>query len=177
MKNETNYVKKYLKYGIILIIVIGLFMGLKYLLVPSMDSQIKEYLKDLGYIIGDYDDLLVKNVDDKKYTFSLGDYSYTLERDNFDDSLEKSLTATYNYKNESMVYSYRVYYSDSINVYFKGTYNNDNFACEKEFSSASLSEDEEENICSLAKIDIEMFKLEAETLFTKYKFIDYIKNR
>ena len=177
MEKENNFVKKYIKYGIILMAIIGIFIGLNYLIIPNMDSQIKEYLKKLGYAKGDYDDLLVKEIDDKIYTFSLGDYTYTLDRKNIDDSVEKSLTATFDYKSEEIVYSYRVYYSDSINVYFKGTYKDEEFTCEKEFSSATLSATEQDNICSLARIDVELFDIEAKTLFTKYKFIDYIKNR
>jgi len=170
--------KKYIKYAIILVIIIGVLLGLKYLLTPSMKTQIEEYLVSQGYNSTEYEDLYEKNdTENKKYSFSLADYTFMLNSDDDDNDMNKSLTATYNYKTESITYSYRVYNSESLNVYFKGTYKDEEFTCEKEFSSATISDVEQENICSLARIDIKMFDLQAKTLFTKYKYIDYIKNR
>ena len=177
MVKGNNLVKKYIKYGIILIVIIGVLIVVNYITIPDMPSQIKNYLINQGYKKGEYDDLLVKNIGDKEYTFSLGDYSYTLDRETTNDGITKMLNATYNYKNESIIYSYRVYYSDYVNVYFKGNYKEEKFECEKEFSTASLSMEEQQNICDLARVDVQLFDLEAKTLFTKYKYIDYIKSK
>ena len=131
-----------------------------------------------GFTTSEYEDLLVKQESStKKNSFSLGDYTYMLEVDEDKSGMKTSLNATYDYKTEGIIYSYRVNYSNNINVWFKGEYKDDNFTCNKEFSSATLSSSEQQNICNLASINVKIFNLEAKTLFTKYKFVDYIKNR
>ncbi len=169
--------KKYIKYIIILVILIGILIGINYFFKPSMDEQIKSYLINLGYSEGEDSNLLTKNDTNDSKLFSLGDYTLMLNKDEDINGMKTSLNATYDYKEENIIYSYRVNYSDTINVWFKGTYDKEKFICNKEFASAELSESQEKNICNLANTSIKLFDLEAKTLFKKYKFIDYIKNK
>ena len=165
--------KKYIKYIIIIVIIVLGIIGINYLFKPSMDDQIKNYLVNLGYQKGEDENLYIKN--DK--SFSLGDYTFMMEKDDKVNDMETSLNATYDYKKESIVYLYRVNYSNSVNVLFKGEYKDEKFTCEKEFSSTELSDVSKNNICNLASTSVKLFELEAKTLFTKYKFVDYIKNK
>ena len=170
--------KKNITYLVILVIVVGALFGLNYFLRPSMKEQIKNYLLDNGFNQSEYEDVLVKQESTtKKTSFSLGDYTYMLEVDETKSGMKTSLNATYDYKTEEIIYSYRVNYSDNINIWFKGEYKDDSFTCNKEFSSATISSSEQENICNLASVNVKIFELEAKTLFTKYKYVDYIKNR
>ncbi len=171
--------KKYIKYIIILIVIIEILFFINYFFRPSVDDQIKSYLINIGYKESDeYDNLYVKNDSSSKtHSFSLNDYTLMLNQDDSLNDMFTSLNATYNYKKENIIYSYRVNYSNTINVWFKGTYENEKFTCEKEFSSTELTENDKTSICNLANSSIKIFELEAKTLFSKYKFVDYIKNK
>ena len=170
--------KKYIKYMIILVIIVGILIGVNYLFKPSVKEEIESYLIKNGYVEGEYTDLYVKKESDSKTnSFSLGDYTLMTNIDDTVGGMNTSLNATYDYKTEIITYSYRVNYDESLNVWFKGTYQDNNFTCDKEFSSSTLTESSIENICSLANTSIKLFDLEAKTLFTKYKYVDYIKNR
>ena len=169
--------KKYIKYGIILIIVILVIIGLNYLLKPSMDYQLKNYLINLGYQQAEDENLYIKNESKDTKLFSFGDYTYMLNKNEEINGMQTSLNATYNFKDENIIYTYRVNYSNTVNVIFKGEYDGKNFTCDKEFSSTELTIDNKNDICSLANTSIKLFELESKTLFTKYKFVDYIKNK
>ncbi len=169
--------KKYLVF-IILAIIFGLLFLIKYFNNPDIGSQLKEYLLENGYKETEYENILLKNDSlTKKHTFSLDDYTYMLNIEDKIDVMPTSLNATYNFKSEDLIYSYRINYKDNVNVYFKGTFKDDKFTCNKEFSTSSLTDKEINNICDLIEVDIKLFDIEAKTLFTKYKFIDYIKNK
>ena len=169
---------KYIKYLIILVFIIGIIWGINFIFKPSIEEEIKNYLYENGFTDSEYTDLLVKEESDtKKTSFSLGDYTYMLEVNDTKNGMETSLNATYNYKDEKIIYSYRVRYNNAVNVWFKGEMQDENFTCDKEFSSATLSSSEVANICELANINVKIFQLEGKTLFKKYKYIDYIKNR
>lgn len=167
--------KIYFKYCLILIVIVGGIFLLSHFTTPNTDIQIKDYLIDKGYKESEFENLLIKQESDtKKKSFSLADYTYMIESSSND--IDSSLNATYSFKDETLVYSYRINYN-SVNVWFKGSYNNDNFICDKEFSSETLSNNDIDNICNLVNIEVKLFELEAKTLFTKYKYIDYIKNK
>ena len=169
---------KYIKYLIIVLVVLGIFLGINYFLKPNTSEQIKSYLIEKGFSQSEYENVLEKvESNTKKTSFSLGDYTYMLEVDETKNGMKTSLNATYDYKEEKVVYNYRVNYSNNINILFKGEYKNDNFTCDKEYSNATLSASEQSSICELASINVKLFELEAKTLFEKNKFVDYIKNR
>ena len=168
--------KKYIKYIIIIGLIIGIILGLRYLLTPSMDTQIKNYLIKKGYSESEYENLLEKNESNKKKSFSLADYTFMLNITET-NSYNSVLNATYDYKDDSLIYSYRIKYSDSVNVWFKGSYNDDKFVCEKEYSNASLNSSNIDTICNLINTNIKIFDLEAKTLFSKYKYVDYMKKK
>ncbi len=167
---------KYIKYLIITLIIIGVIFGINYLLTPSMDTQIENYLIKKGYSKTNIEKLLEKQESStKKYSFSTATYTFMMELEENQEELTSSLNATYDFTDESLIYSYRIGYKDSLNVLFKGSYNDGNFVCEKEFSTATLSSNNKELFCSLAKTNIELFDLEANTLFKNYKLINYMK--
>ena len=169
--------KKYIKYIIIIVIIVLVIIGINYLLRPSMDKQIKDYLINMGYTKSEDENLYIKNTNNETKSFSLGDYTFMIEKNDIVNEMETSLNATYDYKKENIIYSYRVNYGNSVNVFFKGEYDGKNFTCNKEFSSTELSDNSKNSICNLASTSIKLFELEAKTLFSKYKFVDYIKNK
>ena len=119
---------KYIKYVIIIIVLIGVFSLINYLLKPDMDTEIKNYLIKNGYTETEYEGLLEKVVNvNQTNSFSLLDYTYMINSNDKIDGMNSSLNATYNFKNENIIYSYRINYNNSANIYFKGTYSKDNF--------------------------------------------------
>ena len=169
--------REYLKYIAIAIVVILCIILLKVLIKPNIDKQLKEYLVEKGFNASEYENLYIKNEDNKKKSFSLGDYTYMLEVIEDTGGMVTTLNATYDFKKEKIIYSYRVRYSNSVNVYFKGIYDDENFTCEKEFSAVTLNDNEKENACNLAKYHLNIFNLEAKSFFDQYMYIEYIKNK
>lgn len=168
--------KKYIKYIIILgFITLGIVL-INHYFSPNIDDQIIDYLQEKGYSKSK-NNLLVKQENNRTLSFSSALYTFMLNVDEDKNDMNMSTNATYDFKNESLVYTYRIRYSNSVNVIFKGIYNDNNFICEKEFSTGTLSSDDIKTICSLAEYNIKIFKLEANTLFTKYKYIQYMKNK
>ena len=169
---------KNLKFIIVFILLIVVLIIGNKVLTPNMDSQIKKYLIELGFKETEYEGLLKKSdVNNRELSFSLLDYTYMINVVDNISGMTSDLNATYYYKDEKIIYSYRVNYSDTVNIYFKGEMKDDDFTCNKDFSSAKLGETEKNNICELASINLKLFELEAKTLFQKYKFVDYIKNK
>ena len=172
MKNKYIY----LIIGIIIIVVVlSLINHFSHF---DLNNQIKKTLLEDGFVATAYDDLFIKNEDDNKsYSFSIANYTYMLEVDDGNNGINSSLNATYDFKDNTLIYSYRVNYLDRVNVLFKGTYNEENFTCDKEFSNASLSNSEKETICSLAENNIKIFKIKANSLFNNYKIINSMKQK
>lgn len=169
--------RKYLKYILIVVFLIITLILLKLFIKPNRDKQLKDYLIEKGFNTSEYENLYIKEEGNKKKSFSLADYTYMLEVVENTGGMVTTLNATYDFKTEDISYSYRVNYSNSVNVYFKGNYNDDNFTCEKEFSAVTLNDNEKENICNLAKYQLNIFNLEGKVFFEKYMFVDYIKNK
>ena len=168
---------KYIKIIIIVLVVFIVLYVLTSLITPNMDKKISDYLQKQGYKVSNDDvNLYVKTVNDTTYTFSLAGYTYKEEIEEKISGVLTSLNATYTYKDDSLIYTYRMNDNTNMNVLFKGTYNDKNFICEKEFSTASFSDNEKKSICDLIEIRIKNFNLEAKTLFASYEYIDYMKN-
>ena len=169
---------KYVTYLIIILCLLGIFLGINYFFKPNMSDEIKSYLIEKGFHETEYENLFEKSEsDNKKNSFSLNDYTYMLKVDETKNGMKTSLNATYDYKEEKVTYNYRVNYSNNINIFFRGEYKDNNFSCDKDFSSASLGASEMSSICELASINVKIFELEAKTLFEKNKYVDYIKSR
>jgi len=168
---------KYIKYGIIIIIFIIALSIINKVMKPNMDTQITNHLINKGFEKSEYG-LFIKEDDDEnsKTLFSIADYSLMKNIDENDKGVNYSLNATYYYKNNNLIYSYRVTYNNSYNVYFKGEYDGENFICEKEFSNATLTSKERENICSLAKTNVKTFFIDAKSLFSN-NYINYMKQK
>ncbi len=167
--------QKYIKIGIIFLIVLGVLVGLKYLLTPSMDLQMKNILLKNGFAESS-DTLFIKKTDDGENSFSLADYTYMQKNDKMVNGVETYLYKIYNYKDKKITYTYRITYQSKVNILFRGNYTKDNFVCEKEFSTGTLTTSEKESFCNLAKLGCETFSYEAENLFTN-KYKDYIRNK
>ena len=166
---------KYIKIGIIIIIILLIMYIVKVALTPSMETQITNYLINKGFEQSD-NNLLIKQEDNNKMLFSTADYTLMKNSDEEENGVNYSLNASYYYKNENVLYSYRVTYNNSYNVYYKGEYDGENFTCEKEFSNAKLGSKENENICNLAEHSIKIFYLDARLLFANNNYLKYMKN-
>lgn len=168
---------KYIKYGIIFILLIIALYLLNNVLGKDTNTLIKDYLINSGYKeVGN--NTLSKIISySTSNQFSLDNYTLMQKIDEEENGIKNSLNATYDYKTHELIYNYRIEYSDNINVLFRGEYIEDNFTCDKEFSTASLSSSEINNTCSLIKIKIERFYNEAEVLFTNYNYIKYMEKQ
>ena len=169
---------KYIKYVIIIVILLGVFGLINYFFQPSIDNEIRNTLLEKGFIESEYENLYVKqDGDNKQLSFSTSDYTYMLNVLDANGAITSSLSATYDFQDESIFYSYRLNNINSYNAYFKGNYDGENFTCEKDFSNVVISNSEKENMCSLVESNIRLFYLESKTLFTNYKIINYIKQK
>lgn len=168
---------KYLKYGIVFILLIILLYLLNSVLEKDSAMEIKNYLINSGYKeIGN--NTLSKILSySTSNQFSLNNYTLTQKVEENSNNIKSSLNATYDYKTHELIYNYRIEYSDNINVLYRGEYKNDSFTCDKEFSTASLSTSEINNTCSLVKIKVERFYNEAEVLFPNYNYVKYMEEQ
>ena len=166
---------KYIKYGLIIGIIVLIMWIVKTVFAPSMETQITNYLLDKGFEKSN-NNLLIKEEDENnKMLFSTADYSLMKNEDEIQNGVNYSLNASYYYKNNKIIYSYRVTYNNSYNVYFKGEYDGKSFSCEKEFSNATLSNKDNENICNLAEHSIKIFYLDARILFSNNYYLKYMR--
>ncbi len=163
---------------IIFALVVVLVFLLYQLFSPSKEEQIKNYLLDMGYQEDMYDrTLLIRNESaTTTYYFSVADYTFSQKVDDYNTNVESMLNQTYDFKNQDLYYNYRVEYSDKINVIFKGDYNSGTFSCNKEFSTATLEQEEINNTCNMLRLKVERFYNESQTLFNNYHFIEYMEN-
>ena len=167
---------KYIKYVIIIGIILIVMYIVKVVFTPSMETQITNYLISKGFEQSD-NNLLIKEEDENnKMLFSTADYTLMKNFDEEQNGVNYSLNASYYYKDENVLYSYRITYNDSYNVYYKGEYDGENFTCEKEFSNAKLGTKDNENICNLAEHSIKIFYLDARLLFANNNYLKYMKN-
>lgn len=169
---------KTVKFGIIFFLLLILALLLNLLFTSSNQDNLKDYLLNKGYILENDDETrFFKVIDDKTIDyFSISEYTMTRNINDKNDSFEYSLTIKYDYKNHEITYNYRITYGNNTNVIFKGNYLEDEFTCDKEFSTVSLSQDEIQSNCDLIKIKVEWFKKEAEVLFSNYRLVEYMEN-
>ncbi len=172
---------KYIKILIIFISIIILLFIIKIIINGNTRDNIKNYIESNGYILNS-DNIYEKRnssltKEDYDYYVKLGsDASYsidTFDQNNFwiirntyeyIDNLESNLIATFDYKNNSLIYTYRIT-KDNVNVIYRGNYNNDNFTCDKELSSGVVLNENGEIICKKIEISILKFNLESRTFF------------
>lgn len=169
---------KTLKIGIIVGLLILIMFLINKLLMPPVSIQIKNYLLSDGYQEEKLDStLLYKSISSNIVNrFSIADYTLNQNIEELNDGIASSLNQTYDFKDHNLEYNYHIDYGDNVNVIFKGTYFNDDFFCEKEFSTVSLSSDDINNTCSLIKIKVQRFYSEANVLFANYSFIKYMES-
>ena len=110
--------------------------------------------------------------------FSLADYQLTKSINEYQDEVENILDLIYDYTNSSLIYTYRISYQNSNNIY-KGSYdeNNDNFICQKEFSYGMNNTNLETTICEKIKYQVLKFNYEATTFFTNPELVSYMKKQ
>ena len=169
--------EKYLKYLLIFIILIGLVGIINFFIKPINSDTITNYLLNMGFTEDVNDNTYLTKYLSSSTTnhFSVADFSYEQEIDETVSGVDSSLYQVYNFKNHSLIFNYRVTYSNNINVIYKGSYNNNSFVCEKEFSTATLDNESEKNTCSLVKLKVQRFYDEANVLFNNHKYIKYME--
>ena len=159
-------------FGILLVLYIvnSLLTGFK-------QDDIGSYLMNMGYTQDSEDNTrLFKMIDSNTINyFSTAEYTLTQNTNDKNNSFQYSLTMRYDYKNHELSYNYRTTYSNNINVIFKGTYNGNDYICDKEFSTATLSRGEIDSTCSLIELKVNRFYKEAEVLFLNHHFVEYME--
>ena len=169
---------KYLKYGIVFAMIFILLILINKLITPPMDEQIKNYLLNTGFQEDLYDKaLLTKNISNTTTdAFNVADYTFSQKVNDYSSNVESTLNETYDFKNHELKFNYRTKYSDNINIIFKGNYVDGIFSCDKEFSTATINQEEMNNTCNLIRIKVERFYNESQALFNNYHFIDYMEH-
>lgn len=169
---------KTVKFGIIFFALLIVLIILNTVMSGSSQDRIKSYLISMGYIEESDDETRLFKLSDNTTIdyFSIAEYTLTRNINDQNDSFKYSLSMKYDYKNHELIYNYHTTYSNNINVIFKGSYINDDYVCDKEFSTASLTSSEINNVCSLIKIKVESFYKETQILFNNYRLIEYMEN-
>ena len=170
--------QKYLKLGFIFIVTLLILIILNNLLKTPIDVKIKKYLLNSGYVIdSEDDDLLHKYMSGNTINyFSLADYTLNQSIEDSNKDVSSSLSQTYDYKEHVIKYNYHANYANNTNIIIRGEYKDNEFTCNKEFSSTSFSGSDISNTCGLIKIKVERFNSEANVLFNNYEFIEYMES-
>lgn len=171
---------KGLKISIAIIVLVGLLLLVTKILNNDIPTQIKNYLLNNNYVVSSEDDtLLLKRISSSTINyFSLADFTTTQNIESDDDGIESSLSIRYSFQSHDIIYNYNVRYSDNINVLYRGNYDEETgFNCNKEFSTAKISQNDIDLACNLVKIKVERFFNESEVLFNNYKFVEYIEKK
>ena len=125
---------KYLKYGIIFVIVIIVLYLVNYFLTNDTNEDIKKYLISTGYK-EDVDNSLYKSINNSTMdSFNLADYTLMRRIEENEDDVSSLYNGTFSFKNDQLIYNYRIEYGNNINILYRGNYDGDTFNCDKEFS-------------------------------------------
>ena len=184
--------KKYIKIGIIFIVVVIILLVIKVVLKNNTKDSLIDYVISHGYTLNqdglyekynssltkddfDYYVSINKEVEYTKDTFD--SYNFQMIRDSFEykDKLTSNLIATYDYKDSTLIYTYRVT-GDNVNVLYMGDYNNQKFTCEKGVSSGVLL-NSDTLMCQKIELSIMKYDLEARTFFKNANLANYMKEK
>ena len=176
MDNIKN--SKTIRVGIYFFGALIVLLLLNYLLSGSNQDSIRDYLMNNGYILESDDETrLFKLIDANTINyFSVADYTFTQNFNENNESFNSMLTSRYDFKNHELTYNYRTTYGNNVNVIYKGSYIDDEFICDKEFSTVSILDSEKENTCNLIKLKVERFYKEASILFNSHNMIKYMED-
>ncbi len=186
--------KKYSKIIIIFTIILIAIIVLKFITNVPVPTKISNYLVENGYIKNN--DLFSKQISDLSLNeyqyyvsknipatysinyFSIGNFRLTKNLDNYQDKITTSLTEIYDYKDNSLTYTYRIT-SNDVNAIFKGEYKETNkeFICQKEFAYGVITNSFQNTICEGIELQVSNFSLEAKLLFKNATFINYMKKQ
>lgn len=169
--------EKYFKYILILIIVFGLLAISRFFIKPVNSETIKNYLLNIGFVEDMYDDSYLTKVLSSTTVnhFSTSDFIYSSEIKETNSNVLSTLFETYDFKNKSLSFNYRIEYGNNINVLYNGTYNDNKYLCNRNFATASLDNRNDDNTCNLIKIRVQRFLEEAQVLFNNYNYIEYME--
>lgn len=108
--------------------------------------------------------------------FNTDTYQLTKDRLEYSSKINKSFNSTYDYKNESLTYVYRINVYNT-NVIIEGKYDNKRFTCDSTFSYQIDINNSLDDICRKVKLDVIQFDYEAKTLIDNIKILELIKNK
>lgn len=120
----------------------------------------------------------IKNNIESEYEihyFNTKKFEYTKNKITHKNNITKDYTPTYNYKNNIITYTYRIYY-ESTNIIFEGEYNikNKKFTCTPTFYYLVNIENIKEEICNKIKTESEIFNNEISIFIKDPKTLKYI---
>lgn len=186
--------KKYKKLIIVFFIVIIIIVLLSIIIKPNIEKRITSYLLKQGYTNNsdlyekqistlskeeyDYYVSLKVPVTYSKESFSIATFRLTRNIEDYQDSVTSSLTETFDYRDNSLIFTYRISY-DAVNAIFKGEYDRETeeFICEKEFAYGVFANNFQTTTCSLVKQQVEQFATDSLLLFPNYEFIEYMASQ
>lgn len=117
-----------------------------------------------------------KNSEYEKLHFNIDSYELTKDKITYQDSIEKNITPTYHYKDDTISYTYRVIYNYT-SIIIDGTYDTETkeFTCESTYAYQINMVDSKDAICDKIKTEIELFENEAKLLIQDADIIKYMK--
>lgn len=179
---------------IILIIIFTILVLLRFITREDKSDKIGNYLISKGFIkeedstlyhkqlsdmtINEYEDK-VNNKQNSTYEmlyFNTNNYNYMKDKMTYEDDISKSFNPTYNYKDNTLTYVYRINMYNT-NIIIEGEYdtNTEEFTCNSTFASEINIDNAENDICDSIKYDVIDFSYEALTLITSTDILNDMK--
>lgn len=184
-----NSKQKYIKFGIIFLIILIIGLVVKFVFESQTKDKIFDYVEQEGYVLNqyglyektssvmtkeDYDYYVSSNqkAEYTKDTFDPANFQMIRNTYEYQDKLTSNLVATYDYKDKTLIYTYRVE-GDNVNIVYMGNYNQDKFTCEKGVS-VGVNINSDTVVCKKIELSILNFNLESLTFFKNANLANYM---
>lgn len=183
--------------GKILVIILIIFIVLvllRFIMREDKSDKIGNYLIGKGFVkeedstmyhkqisditMDEYEDK-VNNKENTSYEmlyFNTYNYHFIKDKMIYEDDISKSFNPTYNYKDDTLTYVYRINMYNT-NIIIEGSYDNntEEFICNPTFASEIDIDNAKEDICNSIKYDVIDFNYEALTLITSTDILNEMK--
>lgn len=187
---------KKVKIGIIIFSIFLILLIISSLIKKFSENKVVNYIESIGFVQDDSSSLFFKQISDLSFEdynnkknndinasyemLYFNTYTYQLTKDKleYSNKITKSFNPTYDYINDSLIYTYRINLNDT-NIIIDGEYSaeDDNFTCNIVFSYNIDIDSAFKDICEKIKYDVKDFNYEAITLIKKASIIDIIKSK
>ena len=194
LKEYYNNLSTRGKILVIILIIFIILVLLRFIMRENKEDKIGSYLISKGFLKEEDSTMYHKQVSDitieeyenkvnnKENTtyemlyFNTYNNHFIKDKMIYEDDITKSFNPTYNYKDDTLTYVYRINMYNT-NIIIEGSYNNntEEFICNPTFASEIDIDNAKEDICNSIKYDVVNFNYEALTLITSTDILNEMK--